>query len=314
MKYQPKSNLAPTTPILKKAVNAVVKNVTQIPLFSNQAEKQYQEKVASFSARLEAVPDGYQKILEDLNREGVHVSSLQDLDLDNSEELLEECYKNLTYLESCLPENKWQYVIGNDPNDILPYLDIYLWGLQTKLLNLVENYLELPAAYHGIYLRRDLANGVSIKSRLWHTDKEDRRMVKIIIYLNDVDDSNGAFQFIPRRFSDRISRKLRYNHGYVKDRVIEKIIPRSEWVSCTGSPGTIIFVDTAKAFHRGQIPLASDRFSLFFDYTSRFPLRPYYCKPSFSGNSLGAVSPYLSSRQKDCVFWNPQLKKSFLLN
>lgn len=211
-----------------------------------------------------------------------------------------------------MPKSKNQYCICSSNYNAIKHREIFLWGLKSRLLDIVENYLGLPAAYHGIYLRRDLAINIVRKSRLWHTDKEDRRMLKIIVHLNDVDNSNGAFQYIAKDFSDRIYRQLNYNHEYVKEERMKRVIPPSEWISCNGKAGTVILVDSASVFHRGQIPQTTDRLSLFFDYTSDRPLRPYYCKSSLPIEVLLALSPKLTSRQKSCVFWNRQLKKAVL--
>ena len=73
---------------------------------------------------------------------------------------------------------------------------LFLWGLQPILLNLIENYLQLPVASHGLYQRRDLLNNTIKRSRLWHLDMEDYKILKVIIYLNDVDETVGPFQYL----------------------------------------------------------------------------------------------------------------------
>ena len=34
---------------------------------------------------------------------------------------------------------------------------IFRWGVSDRLLDLMERYFEVPVAYHGVYLRRDMA-------------------------------------------------------------------------------------------------------------------------------------------------------------
>ena len=83
-----------------------------------------------------------------------------------------------------------------------------------------------------------------------------------------------------------------------------------EWISCEGKTGTVIFVDTANIFHRGLVPQTSDRWSIFFDYTSAFPLRPYYCKSCLPLKDLLGFASCLSAKQKEYVFWNRKLKQA----
>lgn len=211
--------------------------------------------------------------------------------------------KNLPGLKNTLPLHKKQYVIHATSAQIMEYPELFLWGAEERLLNIVENYLGLPVAYHGLYLRKDIANNIQVKSRLWHLDMEDRRMCKIIIYLNDVNDDGGPFEYIPKHLTSFLSHSLRYNYGYIQDRSVESFIPKSNWKSCTGAADTVIIVDTASIFHRGKTPVETDRFTLFFDYTSRQPKHRYYCKSSLSQNNLLALEPILSKHQKECIFW-----------
>ncbi|NJM56505.1 MAG: hypothetical protein HC857_02255 [Synechococcales cyanobacterium RU_4_20] len=61
-------------------------------------------------------------------------------------------------------------------------------------------------------------------------------------------------------------------------------------------------VDTAALIHRGKVP-ERDRYTLFYDYTSRLPRRPYYCKSSLPEPELSRVARVLNQRQRECVFW-----------
>ncbi|MCA1993414.1 MAG: 2OG-Fe(II) oxygenase, partial [Coleofasciculus sp. S288] len=170
-------------------------------------------------------------------------------------------------------------------------------------LNSIENYLGLPPAYHGSHFRRDLANEVQLKSRKWHIDREDRQVVKIIVYLNDVSEDGGPFQYIPKSLTAIAVRSLAYKYGYVHDKPVEMVIPPSEWKSCTGTAGTVIFADTGSIFHRGKKPVESDRFAIFFDYTSRQPKHPYYCNSPLLREDLLILAKTLSERQRKCLFW-----------
>jgi hypothetical protein len=91
-----------------------------------------------------------------------------------------------------------EFVVHATNEQMMEYPEIFLWGLEQRLLNIAENYLGLPVAYHGSYFRRDIANQVEKKSRLWHMDSEDRKLFKVIVYLNDINDERGPFQYLPK--------------------------------------------------------------------------------------------------------------------
>ncbi len=294
--------------LLRKIVNRIIKNVSQLYLINYIAEHRYQNRVKQYADRINSLSDVDLNIVRGISDNGVFVTSLDELQISHTEKLLNCCDRVLPELIASIPHSKQQFYVCNSSNKALEHQEIYLWGLDARLLNIVENYILLPAAYHGMYLRKDLANNVVRKSRLWHIDKEDRRMLKIIIYLNDVDRDGGCFQYIHRSHTKRIYQQLRYNHQYIKSDRIKNVVSESEWISCIGKAGTVIIVDTAAVFHRGTLPQTSDRLALFFDYSSSYPLRPYYCKPSFPVVDLLRLSTKLTSRSKNCVFWNQNLR------
>ncbi len=292
--------------IVKKILNRIIKNISQISLLRNLADNAYRKKLKLYSNQIKTFSgvDLDLEIIEGLEENGIFITSLEELKISNTDKLLSSYNKLYPGLILALPTRNNQYYIYNYESKTSKYTNIYLWGLEARLLDIVEKYLGLPAAYHGIYLRKDLANNIVRKSRLWHIDKEDRKMLKIIIYFNDVDCNNGAFQYILQKNTEQINQLINYNHEYIKDEKMRKLIPESQWISCEGKAGTAIFVDTASVFHRGQLPKKSDRLALFFDYTTRYPLRPYYCKSSFPIDDLLQLSSELTPRQKACVFWH----------
>lgn len=293
----------------KKVLNRIIKNLSQIPFFRNAAEAVYHERLRQYQSAIDQSDNVDLNLVDNVSQQGVSITSLSELQIPGTDKMLRRLTKVLPELIATVPHSKKQFYVCTSRQNLANFDDIYLWGLESKLLDLVEKCLCLPAAYHGIYLRKDLVNNVVSKSRLWHLDKEDRRSLKVIIYLNDVSKDNGAFQYISRNQSKYAAQQLKYNHEYLHADKISRVIAPSEWISCEGKAGTVLLVDTANVFHRGQIPNFSDRLALFFDYTSSYPLRPYYCKSSFPVTELLELSHRLTLRQKSCVFWNPRLKQ-----
>jgi hypothetical protein len=278
-------------------------NRDRISFFKHLSEQAYQQSLQQHINHLPLLSDQDQAIVNELQHYGIVVTSLDQLEISLTPQLLADAAETVSHLAKISLISKKQYLIKASSKLLLQYPSLFRWGAETKLLNLIENYLGLPVAYHGVYFRRDLANNVKKKTRLWHLDKEDRKMFKIIIYLGDVCSQSGCFQYIPKCLTNWICHHLKYNYGKISDQAIEDLVPRHFLKSCIGQSGTVILVDTAQVFHRGKIPTISDRFSIFFDYTSRIPKHPYYCKSCCQFDELIQLSNSLNKQAKNCIFW-----------
>jgi hypothetical protein len=293
--------------IVKKLRNHILKNLYQISFLQNQAERNYETAVKQHSANLPVLSVADFNLVESIRREGVVVTSLEALSIPHTEKMFLATQKLMPEIAKSVSAEEHEYVVHASSEQMMQHPEIFMWGLEKRLLSIVENYIGLPVAYHGAYFRRDLANSVERKSRLWHIDVEDRRILKVIVYLNDVDDNCGPFQYIPQSLTSTVTRSLKYKHGYIQEKRLENVLSPSLWKSCTGSAGTVVFAATSKIFHRGKIPVDQDRFTIFFDYTSRQPTYPFYCKSSLPWEDLRSLAANFSEHQKQCVFWRPSL-------
>jgi hypothetical protein len=288
--------------IIKKVHSKILRKLDQIPFFSYISDLSYQAAIEKHIDNLPIISSDDLNIVEALNTTGVFVTSLAKLSIPSTSQMLQSAQNLMPEIPSiCGKEN--EYTIHATSEQMMEHLEIFFWGLQQRLLNIVENYLGLPIAYHGAYFRRDIVNQVQTRSRLWHIDKEDRKMLKIIVYLNDVNDDGGPFQYIPQAVTSKVAQSLRYNDGYIQEKTMQQVISPLNWESCTGLSGTVVFADTANIFHRGKIPTASDRFAIFFDYTYRQPKYQSYYKSSLSDQDLAIVAEKLSEDQKRCLLW-----------
>lgn len=193
------------------------------------------------------------------------------------------------------------------PDRLASAPDVFQWGAEDRILDLIERYLEVPVAYHGVYVRRDLAVDRSGASNLWHLDMEDRRVIKVIVYLTDVDEGDGAFQYIPLDHSLELRRQLGMTYRLGDDADMRRLVPDSEWRTADGPAGTVLIADTATLFHKGSRPRTRDRVALFYDYTSRRPVHPYYCKSALPRLHLEQLTEGMGSRTRDAVFWRRRL-------
>ncbi|MSP50821.1 MAG: hypothetical protein EXQ91_00255 [Alphaproteobacteria bacterium] len=239
------------------------------------SDTRYHVNRAYFTARRAAATGEAARILTTLETDGACASTLERLGVGLWRELLAESRTLFAELppHHPTPADAKSYVIHESPADLLRHPTIVRWGLEEPLLNIVEAYLGLPCAYRGATARRDLADGRIVETRLWHRDDEDRRICKIILYVEDVDENGGGFEYIPRSAMPERFRPFRR----VEENEMEANVPRERWARVAGPAGTVIFGDTCAIWHRGSLPVSSDRFTVFFAYNSRQPRHPQYC-------------------------------------
>ncbi|MBW4560100.1 MAG: phytanoyl-CoA dioxygenase [Mojavia pulchra JT2-VF2] len=221
-------------------------------------------------------------ILDALKRDGVYLTTLADLGLDSTTNLLKAAYQQLSQMEAANNEHldeKWPQICT-----VTDLPEISAWATEKRLLNIIENYIGLPITFHGVHLRKDFPSENQFGTLLWHSDAEDRRIIKIFIYLNDVAENTGPFEYIPRSLTPSFSWKyLRLYYKLwqsrymgINDEQVKAVIPKSAWKSCPGPAGTVIFVDTKNVLHHGTVR-TEERSSLFFCYTANPPERPELC-------------------------------------
>lgn len=137
---------------------------------------------------------------------------------------------------------------------------LFLWGgLAEENLDIAERHIGLPVRYHGLEVRAERAAPTDPPRHLvrhWHLDLEDRRMLKIIVYLSDVDESTGPFEFLPLAASDQTRQTLRVRPGltFLPDADVTAAVPSSLWQRVTGPAGTAVYADTARLLHRVKAP------------------------------------------------------------
>jgi hypothetical protein len=189
--------------------------------------------------------------------------------------------------------------------------EIYRWGLEDRLLDIAESYLGMAIGFDGINIFFTKADEGEGGVRLWHRDSEDRKMLKIAVYINDVDESNGPFQVLKRRIP-------KYNYPVnglfrgLTQHELEEALPDLDMardvVTCVGKRGTVVFSDTASLYHRGMPAVTRDRYAIFFNYMSRVPLRPFRCERSMiSRAQVSQLAKQLPPRQRACVLWRKDL-------
>lgn len=155
------------------------------------------------------------------------------------------------------------YIITRYPQDRKPLItaaDVLLkFGLKSLILDVVNTYLGLwsKLIYFDMWHTLPLDTDTRFLSQRWHRDPEDRRKIRTFLYFNEVDADAGAMEYFlgtqsGGSFENVFPWKDPLTTPYPPDGEIERQMPASQHVVLDGSPGTLIFCDTA-GFHRGGV-------------------------------------------------------------
>ena len=259
---------------VKNIPRKLKREIYRIPTLQALKEQAYQKALNSHSKLLPSLDSQGASIVEKLQQEGTCMIPIEELCLSSTDAMMASAFNlanKLKILNAPLAKTNGCEV-GSSPEDLREFPEILLWALEPKLLDIIENYIGLPILYQGFAMRRSVADGQYSGVRRWHIDWEDRRIIKIIIYLNDVAVGGGPYDYISRKITSEAIEKLNYyNLGYVSDEEMAAAATKSDWNSCFAPKGTAVITDTSSVFHRAQPPTDEERYSITFCYTSTVP-------------------------------------------
>lgn len=250
------------------------------------------------------------EVVRTLERDGLYATSLAAFSLPGTAEMFNAGTEIAAALANGFgrPRSGSRKSTSPEITGSEAYRPLFKWGTHVSLLRIVEAYLGLPAAYDGPKVAYTPADGRQAGTRLWHRDREDRRMLKIAIYLTDVTDSGGPLQCLkPDVYEGRLDQGFRYpvrTHAQLERQVGRSIVD-DDITSFKRPAGTVIFVDTARLYHRGKPAVDADRRTIFHTYFSLSPRHPFFCERSdLSRADLARFAQELTdATQRDAVSW-----------
>src|SRR5580693_3410101 len=166
------------------------------PPVASRMEASYERAKRSHEAHLPRLRGADARIVEDLKKASVSITSLEAMGLEGVDALLADAYALVAR------HSPWTRSFQADGADIVAHEKIIRWGLSDRLLDIAENYLGVPVGYDGANVYFTKADGMETGQRRWHRDAEDSRMLKIALYLNDVDEDGGPLQVLRRQLPD----------------------------------------------------------------------------------------------------------------
>jgi hypothetical protein len=252
---------------------------------------------ALFKADKPVLTEKQQQILLDMKKNGIAVTDLETL--FPGENLLQ---KFNTFKDTLNPEEAVQGKKSFLKKywDKFPLFDItnpfVAFSLSKPVLSLVNSYMEQYTILKYYDLAKTLPVGDSaeaVQSQRWHRDPEEKMMVKVFVYLNDVDTEAGPFIYAYESQEGGKFGKLFPQEtplGVYPDKAeLEKAIPKENIHTMTGKAGTVIFCNTA-GLHKGGFAKTKERimFTAFFS-ASTYSEAPLYSIPKNS--MLEKLSP-----------------------
>jgi hypothetical protein len=157
------------------------------------------------------------------------------------------------------------------------------FSLQAAVLNVVNSYFGMYTRLLQFNLWRNFATAAPPRnSQLWHRDPDDRQIVKLFVYLSDVDAGAGPLSYVPGTHSRGQLRVRPESHLEEAgdplrstDAQMSAVVPPDRWLTATGGKGTLVLVDT-RGYHKGGLARERDRVLYTAMFTSQRSHRPEY--------------------------------------
>jgi ectoine hydroxylase-related dioxygenase (phytanoyl-CoA dioxygenase family) len=143
-----------------------------------------------------------------------------------------------------------------------------------RMLDIANAYLEMWSKLEYVdvwYSVPQPAGAERVSSQRWHRDYNDKHLLKVFLYLVNVDAEMGPFQYVPGSqpggpYADAWPWQP-LGQNYPTEQELEALVPSSSIEAFTAQQGTLIFCNTA-GFHRGGFSTTSPRVVATGTYSS----------------------------------------------
>jgi hypothetical protein len=158
-----------------------------------------------------------------------------------------------------------------------------------RMLDVVNTYLEMWTKllyvdqWYTIPVMTD--EDARISSQRWHRDYNDQHLIKVFIYMNDVDEGAGPFEYVPGSarggpYADEWPWAPFGGDLYPPADEFQQKIPAEAVRTLTGPAGTLIFCNTS-GFHRGGFATERPRIMGVYNYISQAAMESL-CRRNYS--------------------------------
>lgn len=134
-----------------------------------------------------------------------------------------------------------------------------------RMLDVANGYLRLWSKLSYVdywYTAPQPADDDRIASQLWHFDFDDKLLLKAFLYLTDVDEGTGPFEYVPGSQPGGRYHGVRpwapMGYGRVGEDEVAAQVPADQVATFTAPRGTLIFCNTS-GLHRGGFATTGPR-------------------------------------------------------
>lgn len=261
-----------------------IKNTINKNLFNVYAKIKYpipawkllnQKSINAYEQNRPKLDEIQSRILNDLTQTGIATTSFDELfpGLNLLPEL--QAYSSKLESQGSVNHKKkflvdyWDEVVELDITN--PYLKT---ALNKRVLDVVNSYMGMWTSLLYFTLQKTVpVQGELTNSQNWHRDPQEKKVVKVFSYLNDIDETSGPFTYVPHSAPTQ-------NHPYAKlfpqqvpagsypgAENVNKHVKKEDVRPMTGKAGTMIFCDT-NGLHYGGVATKNHRLMSTFGYSA----------------------------------------------
>lgn len=257
-----------------------------------------------------------ERVLSDLRRDGVALTNTDEFLHDPS--VFDDLAEAVAQREKLMADEIAKARIGTEQEgEIKSYLvnlferrhifnpdDIIIrFAVLPEITNFVNSYFGMLTKLCFLNIWHNLPmRGAARESQLWHRDPEDRYILKMFVYMTDVDDGSGPTYYAPgthmigavKQEPDSIlCQEGPALNQRTTDEQMAKIVSREKWVKATGPKKTILFGDM-RGYHKGGLVRDNDRILYHCMYNSQVTAFPKSGRPKVSSQpKLGRAESYM---------------------
>ena len=166
-----------------------------------------------------------------------------------------------------LDQKSWLYKIASDE----------------KIVKIAQAYFgnQGCSLFYADYWHTVPTDQERIASQVWHRDSEDSRLLKVFIYLNDVDENNGCLEFVSKTSNgleySNLEPRFRITKSVRATQATNEFITKNKQLLVKGivKKNDVIFCDTT-GFHRGGFIKEGNRKLINLIYVSNNCPHVYY--------------------------------------
>ena len=147
------------------------------------------------------------------------------------------------------------------------------FGASTAIVGIIDAYRGRPSWLQEFDLWYTVPKASATErtsSQRWHRDGRENHIMKVFTYFSDVDDEAGPFEYIRGSAGDGKYGSLfpwQKQEVYPPQDELTEAIDQEDFLTLTGSPGTVVICDTS-GFHRGGFARSKPRVLSFHTYLS----------------------------------------------